>query len=224
MEIHYNINPTMDRLAASFFLKTLPDDFVPVEHRSEVATSGEFAKDGFYDLIAEKIDWVLSVIEARLDGKVMLWSDIDIVFNRTIGSGEVSREIENLSEGRDLLFQREGAWGEECNTGFIAIRRNTRSLIFFSQVRIMLELHHRSEQTCANHLLKLIDGVGWGLLPLSYSSESNRGLDPQSRIYHANCTIRDSMVSKDRLLSRAMGLWSSDRPSASGGTDSLITG
>src|SRR5690606_784496 len=144
-----------------------------------------YAKDGYFDVLLDKIEWILSVIEASLDDRLMIWSDVDIVFNSRALEGGISNELELLTEGKDLLFQSEFPEGGVCNTGFQVIRRNTRTLIFYAQVRLMLEVFDRNEQVCVNHLLQIIDGVEWGYLPVEYSNGSNGGLSDDSKIYHA---------------------------------------
>lgn len=207
MELHYNINSTMRSLADRYFVPSIPSEFTPVEHRSEVITSGNFAQDGFYDFICEKIDCILNVIECSLDNQIMLWTDVDIIFHPQWKQNCIPAEIRELSEGYDLLFQREWPHKNAVNTGVMAIRRNTRALIFFAQVRIMLETFNRSEQASANKLLQIGTPITWGLLPDTYSSETNRGLNANSRLYHANNTSKDSMNTKQRMLDHLEKSW-----------------
>lgn len=211
MEIHFLVNYTMDPLANRHFLPSLPPDFRPFPHRSEVATSGEFGKDGYYAVLVDKIEWILSVIEGALDGQLMFWSDVDVIFNpRYAGEpGILANEIRDLASGKDLLFQRECAGGADCNTGIQIIRRNTRTLIFYAQVRLMLHGYDGNDQTSVNRLLSLVDGLEWGQLPLLYSNVTNGGLSAESRLYHANGTVMNSMACKQRLLEDAGKLWAS---------------
>src|ERR1035437_8070412 len=129
MEIHYTINSTMDSMADRYFLPSIPECLFPIPHRSEVVSSGNFAQDGYFDVLVDKVEWILTVIEGRLDDELMLWSDVDIVFNRGCDAGSLTKEIEALANGKDLLFQREWSEGSACNAGVQVIRRNTRTLV-----------------------------------------------------------------------------------------------
>jgi hypothetical protein len=209
MELHFLVNETMKPIANRHFIPSLPPYFRAQSHISTVSSSGNFAKDGYFEIILDKVECILSLIEGRLDDQLMLWSDVDVVFNPKVSTdNNIAGELESLCSGKDLLFQREFPQGDCCNTGIQIIRRNTRTLIFYAQVRLMLDFFNRSDRSCVNHLLAMVDGVEWGFLPIEYSNESNGGLSPGSRLYHANCTPVDTQRSKDRRLSRAMKLWS----------------
>jgi hypothetical protein len=211
MEIHFINNDAMSPLVSQYFIPSLPSDFRPVRHRSDVATSERYADDGYFDLIVDKIETILSIIESSLDGQLMFWSDVDVVFNQEYAGGNIiSKEIEALAEGKDLLLQMEFPDGIHCNTGIQIIRRNTRTLIFYAQVRLMLHCFGRSDQVCVNHLLGMIDGVEWAPLPISYSNTTNRGLSASSRLYHANSTPAAPQGSKCRPLLKALQLWSGE--------------
>jgi hypothetical protein len=208
MEIHFIVNEAMEPMADTYFIPSLPADFQPQPHLCEIVSSGEYAKDGYFEVLAEKVEWILSLIEGNLDDGLMMWSDVDVVFNPKYGN-VIFPELQALAQGKDLLFQSEFLEGVGCNTGIQIIRRNTRTLIFYAQLRLLMLLHNKSDRVATDNLLSLVDGVEWGLLPVGYSNESNGGLSMDSRLYHANYTPIDSLRSKGRRLAKALKLWNS---------------
>lgn len=85
MELHYVINETMRPLAECFFLPSIPAGFCIVEHYVSIATSGDFMEDNFGKLVLERTRLIVDEIAANLDGKRMLWCDVDIAFSALSG-------------------------------------------------------------------------------------------------------------------------------------------
>ena len=99
------------------------------------------------------------------------------------------------------MFQRENNWNNDVNTGIQIIRRNQRTLAFYSEV-----LKNQTRMplgALVGSLLQANKGVAWNLLPLTYSSESNGGCRAESIVYHANCTAGDSLRKKQTQLEAA---------------------
>ena len=178
-------NPTMEEMADAHFIPSIPSGFRQVPHRINIETSGNFGKDGYFDVIVERTEMILAEIERSLDDQLMVWCDVDVIFNQ-----DCAGEIERLARGKDLMFQQENPTRDECNFGIQVIRRNTRTLIFYAQLRIMQALISKDDQLCGNQLLEMIEGVEW----------------------HANCTKFDSMNGKRILLAKARQLLGMPEP------------
>lgn len=199
LEIHYLCNDTMRGIARDFFLATMPDSFLPVEHESGIWSSGDFMKDGYADLVTQKTRVTLAVLEDGPVGSVFVWSDVDVVFFRDCREDLLSR-----MEGKDVLFQQERPYTDaKVNTGFQVLRRCEATIDFYRDLlHLQLTTDEHRQQPWADRMVRCQEGLRWGLLPKSYAAESNRGLTEDSWIYHANCTMRDSVNGKRQLLGR----------------------
>jgi hypothetical protein len=202
MDLHYLINPTMEPMEREFFLPSVPDGFHVVRHDTLVRTSGEFMQDGFLDLMRLRTGLICREIEAKMDGNLIVWSDVDVVFLSDQAVGEIKRAMTGL----DLLFQKEhsGIENDTCNWGFQVIRRNQPNLEFYRAVlELQTEDPSRDDQATGNELLASFRTPKWGHLPLSFSAESNGGVTVESVLYHANCTVNNSQETKRRRLTHA---------------------
>jgi Nucleotide-diphospho-sugar transferase. len=202
LSVHYIFNETVLPLIEQYFRPSLPEEFEPVGHRTETWTSGNFWEDNFRTLMEYRTELIIREIESNLDGGLMLWSDVDIVF-----FSDCAEELNRLSDGTDLLFQKELAdsTSMDCNFGFQLIRRNIRTLIFYSRLLLLQKAtENGNEQSLGNWLLGFPGAPSWGHMPLTYSSESNGGCRTNSVLYHANCTAGDSLNKKHRQLNNAV--------------------
>ena len=109
---------------------------------------------------------IIEAIKNNLKNEsVIIFSDVDIMFFKP-----VIPMIEKLMKGKDMLFQREHGWtGDpkdfwkgECplghngvNIGFIAIKCNNRSLLFWQKVSIAVKHTALWDQEVVNFLLKI---------------------------------------------------------------------
>ncbi len=184
MKVYALYTPQMQELLERFFLKTLPDDCEP--HVRVLPQAGDYrwGGEGFAEAIEHKVDGILDAIREN-QGDVVVWSDVDIQFFAPFAA-----HLQQLMEGRDLLFQSE-VWPPDgrINAGFIAIRCDAKALGFFQSVRAQ-EFRKETwfeQGAIQTELEKGTSGVAWGTLPLEYWAYNHGGVPPEGALlHHAN--------------------------------------
>jgi hypothetical protein len=199
MDLHYVINETMRPLAEFFFLPSIPKEFNVIEHHVQIATSANFMEDNFCALMEERTRLIGMEIAKNLDGELMLWCDVDIVF-----FAACAEELFQYARESDLLFQAENNWNDACNFGFQLIRRNERTLDFYQAIlSLQRQNANCNDQDAGNQLLHSRKDLKWSRLPTKFSAESNGGCLGHSVLYHANCTAQNSLRKKMHQLQAA---------------------
>lgn len=200
LPLHYVVNETMQSLAEQYFLRYVPRGFNCVAHRLSIPTSGDFLKDNFRRITEIRSQLILDEIHRQMDGGLMLWCDIDVLFFL-----DPCKELHRLAKSYDLLLQREHQVGENANFGVQLIRRNRQTFEFYSRLRDLQQSSENGDiQAVGNRLLRDTNDIAWAFLPLCYSAESNGGCKTNSVLYHANCTVKDSMNRKRTQLEAAL--------------------
>ena len=153
---------------------------------------GDYMSPEYVDCIHRKIDAVIESLR-RYPGEVFIWSDIDIVFFRSVAA-----DLEKLmaESGKDILFQREGAGKPEICGGFYVLRSTEKLRAFFEDVRAGIHADRGThDQHVMNGLLPTYPNLAWGYLPMAYYARTH-GWPPPADIalYHANETMGSDAV------------------------------
>ncbi len=213
MQLHYVTNKSHTRLEKDYFLPSLPEGLVPVEHVCSISNdSGTFMSSDFLEVIRWKIRQVLQSLDTN---EVQVWSDVDIVFNSS--HTRIVHELQGMVAGGKppLAFQQEHAGNHRLiNAGFVIIRPCPEVRNFYRIVDKLLSLSpNKHDQDIINDIFlggEYLHSLYATLPPNLYAAESNRGLAPGSRIYHANCTGR--VEDKYQLLEKARACFHSITP------------
>jgi hypothetical protein len=179
MELHYLTNPTVGSLTRRLFLGNIPPDFRPVGHRTIIFSEGRFDPTNYQAVLRNRAVEIQRELERRIDGTIMLWSDVDLVFFQ----GDAAR-LSALAQGKDLLLIRSqssqpGQPG--CSFSFLVIRRTLKTLIYFSRISALQQVSDDcSDESWGECLLELKDSPKWGLLPDHYAAGSLRDVGCES--------------------------------------------
>lgn len=179
-----------------YFVPSLPNNIIVRAHRLDLDGSGDFLSTEFLDTIKRKVRLIRESLE-RHRGEVIIWSDIDIIFFKSVES-----EVRELLDAKNLdaVFQAEGFHTSDVNSGFFAIRCNQRAIDFFNAVLARMQAEpEKNEQPIVNDLLQEKAGaLNWGKLPFSYAARSQDWppVEQQIALYHANCTAGKDGVRK----------------------------
>jgi len=199
LSLHYLLNNTMRPLAETYFLPFIPSGFTLVEHKCQIHTSGNFLEDNYRQILEERTRLIMEEIKGNPDAGLIFWCDVDVVF-----FADCAAELKHLAKENDLLFPRENSWNGDANFGLQIIRRNEKTLAFYSHLlQMQISGETETDQVLGNRMLRSNGGVTSSLLPLKYSSESNGGIHCASVLYHANCTGGNSVTKKQSQLEAA---------------------
>jgi len=168
------------------FLDTLQDDWeLHISHWGKAGQDGDWGTPAFVELVKKKVAYIIETIKENTDD-IIIWSDIDIQF-----FGKCSDTILKSLSGNDIVFQAERWPAKEINAGFMAIRCNEKTLLFFETVlNFEIEKLRFFEQTAINKILKeqTVD-LDWDVLPNQIWAPSHGGFPPSDiLLHHANCT------------------------------------
>lgn len=168
------------------FLETLQDDWeLHISHWGKAGQDGDWGTPSFAKLVKRKIAYIIETIKENT-GDIIIWSDIDIQF-----FGKCTDTILNSMSGNDIVFQAERWPAKEINAGFMAIRCNEKTLLFFETVlNFEIEKLKFFEQSAINSILKeqTVD-LNWDVFPKEIWAPSHGGLPPAGiLLHHANCT------------------------------------
>lgn len=186
--------PAHKILFDNYFLPTAPPSLTIHPTLIDLSGAGDFLSPEFLECIRKKMDLVIESIRANA-GHLILWSDVDIVFMR-----DPRDELVRLaaSSNSDLYFQREAHDSPDVNAGFILIRCNEATVVFFEKVKFgMLASPSENEQSVINKILAGTSEFRWEKLPWSFFAKSHCWPPPSDAyIYHANATSGKDAISQ----------------------------
>jgi hypothetical protein len=170
----------------NIFLRSIQDDWeINICYLSDVDVDGNWGTKEFGKLMRKRIKYIIEIIEKNWS-YIVIWSDIDIQFFRGCSSLMMKAIAKN-----DIVFQSECWPSKEINAGFIVMRCNQKTLLFFKSVLLFnLEKLKYFDQSAMNQILSenSID-IKWDILPPQFWAMSHRTLPPKDIVlHHANCT------------------------------------
>lgn len=173
------------------FIKTICDDWeINISYWGTIGEGGGNTwTAGWYNILRKRIEFLISKIKEN-DGRIIIWSDIDIQFFGTCGA-----YIIRAMQEKDIVFQSERSeqWPEkEVNGGFAVIRCNARTLSLYESVlQCDLENLPMGDQSAINDLLKdHRSDLRWDVLPRQFWAPSHGDHPPEDIVlHHANCTM-----------------------------------
>lgn len=164
----------------------------------------DFEGDRWLDLQKFKYQRVLDTLTPSYDGKLVIWSDVDIKFYEPFVDDIASR-----MEGVDVLFQREVPLDNIPNCGFMAMRPSQATFNFFKAVSESDLGPGCNDQDVVVKLLRAKSPpIRWGLLPFTYAAKSH-GWEPPMlhtmKLFHANATRGPGSVKRKEAMFETLG-------------------
>ena len=182
----YSIYTDEAAVLKDIFLTTLQDDWeLHISHWGKAVQDGDWGTPSFAKLVKKKIAYIIETIKENT-GDIIIWSDIDIQF-----FGKCTDAILKSMPGNDIVFQSERWPAKEINAGFMVIRCNDKTILFFKTV-LDFEIENLKffEQSAINTILKeqKVD-LDWDVFPKQIWAPSHGGMPPADiLLHHANCT------------------------------------
>ena len=182
----YSIYTKETRALKDIFIRSIQDDWeLNIGCINEVDVDGNFGTLEFGQLMRKRIEYLTTIIKENWND-IIIWSDIDIQFFRGC-----SRLLMDTIDEYDLVFQSEHWPSKEINAGFIVIRCNQKTFLFFKSVlQFKLESLKYFDQSAMNQILsKNTLNLKWDILPPQFWAMSHDTLPPKNIVlHHANCT------------------------------------
>lgn len=141
-------------------------------------TGGIFTK-GWYDAGWEKIKTIERVTRS-LDNKIVAFFDADIIFLKPF-----SAKVYELMKNKDLLMQQDYEFEKKANIGVMFFRCNKKINDYINfLLKKRTEPNSWEEQIIRETINE--SGLSFDLLPRTFSNGTNKGLNKESYLYHAN--------------------------------------
>ena len=174
------------------FLSSVRDDFKVKCLKLDLSREARTEKWG--EACALKIVKIIEEIKNNM-GRLLIYSDIDIVFLKPIKKIVLKSIIDN-----DIVFQAETKpflkflkQKANINSGFMAIQCSPKTLKFFEHVLdINMKDKKLIDQDIVTDLLsKDGSGIMWDIFPGKISARSHTPdiIKPFMAVFHANCTL-----------------------------------
>jgi Nucleotide-diphospho-sugar transferase len=211
--------PQFESLYKEYFLPSLKDDFEVVARQCEQeCPSGEFATPGWEKTMYRKLEILRDAVLEHLDGKVFIYSDIDIIFLRPILD-----TVLKLLGNNDCIVQQGWPSTSLC-AGFMIIRGNEKTKNWIDQALALME-----QGICPNDqraLRKALEDIPKKELSLNflpslqfpngrrvlkdkslslYTNDAEIAIDDSILLFHANCC--KGLENKMHFLSRVKELY-----------------
>jgi len=171
----------------SIFLQTCPSELEVTIKRYQHSGPYKWGSQLFISSIKEKLNMIIEAISHNL-GKIILVTDIDLQFFNNCQKHVLSAIAE-----KDIIFQSERyPFSRIVNPGFMAIRCNERSLLFWNRINsIDIKKYPRFEMSVINNVLqeKTVN-IRWGVFDNRIWAYSHgiESLNPfRVIVHHANC-------------------------------------
>lgn len=170
-------------LKDEWFLKTLQDDLeLKIKYLDEVKEGkGDFQSPEWHYSLRKKIEYIIDEIKNNRD-EIIIWSDIDIQF-----FSKCTEIIEKAMQDRDIVFQLDDAKAQTVNSGFMAIRCNPKTLLFFETIlKADFKNLRLPDQDVANSILKQRSiPLKWGYFPKQIYATYLGGVPLDIALHHA---------------------------------------
>ena len=193
----YSIYTDETRILRDIFLKSIKDDWeIDISYWGKVGEGeGDTWTPGWYEILEKRISFLIDKIKENWN-EIIIWADIDIQF-----FGKCSRLINKRIIDKDILFLSEHWPKKEINGGFIVMRCNPKTLLFFESVlQSDIENLKYGDQSAMNNILRenIID-IKWDILPRQFWARSHSVNPPIDIVlHHANCTM--PLVENDKKI------------------------
>ncbi len=148
------------------------------------------------DIWKYKTEMIIDAIKENLD-EIIIISDIDIIFYKP-----VIPTIKESMVNKDICFQREHP-NKGINIGFMSIYCNENTLQFWNKVYEILLNSDKWDQEIVNDLIyKHEYNIRWNLFPSSIWNWSQKNLNENIILHHANCVSdKESKFKQMKLVS-----------------------
>jgi MoaA/NifB/PqqE/SkfB family radical SAM enzyme len=170
--------PGYSELKEKWFLPSVKDKIEIEIHLYEPDGSGKYMEP---DRTKTELFKSAVIIQSIRDnpGKILICSDVDIEFFRPVG-----QKILTAIQSSDIVCQLDDPYGS-LSTGFFAMRANRLTLQLWEQVHESVKSGH-SIQSAFNHIIKTIQGLRYGYLPVEFFSAGTFNPDKRNmsdRVY-----------------------------------------
>lgn len=156
---------------------------------------GNYFEDEFKKVITYKIE---NIIQTLLQNKIIIWSDVDIVF--PMGVDPVIQDLEKRIQNFDLLISRENNGDHDINSGFFIAKKSNKTIdLFQNLLNEVKQSDVVTEQPIFKDLLHESD-LNWNLLPRSYWNLTIGPPWPKKLLMiHANHTPSFNKITNKKL-------------------------
>jgi hypothetical protein len=182
----------MEKYFMPSFYETNKNLNLKIKKFEQKCSSGEYMSNGWYDIMINKVDYILESIEETWGG-IFIHADCDIVF-----FDEIEKDIIKQLGENDLAAQNDG---NTICCGFFACKSNEKTKKLFENVKLIMN-EKFNDQQATNKLAK--NYISYDYLDQKYYSiyrntkrkvwEKGMNIDekeiPKNMIvYHANWTV-----------------------------------
>ncbi|MCX5679584.1 MAG: putative nucleotide-diphospho-sugar transferase [Candidatus Omnitrophica bacterium] len=184
----YSIYTDEESILKDVFLKTIKDNWeLNICHWGKLGrNNGDWGTPEFIALMRRRVEHLVGVIEKE-QGETIIWSDIDIQF-----FGKCTDLIERALADKEIVFLSEHWPKKEVSAGFVAIRCNPKTLLFYKSVlKTDFEKLSYHDQSAVNNILtENAIGIKWDILPSQFWAMSHSEFPPLDIVlHHANVTF-----------------------------------
>ena len=186
MKLVYASSPSHDLLKEQVFLATLCEAWELIEIRFGHSGNGNFRTACWSHVISGRVGQYLNIIK-RFPGEIVVFSDVDIQW-----FGPVQEKIRQLIVNKDILFQRESAWEEVVNGGFVIVRCNPRTGELYRRLAEESRKGRLDQDVFNDMIARRMLNCDYGLLPIQFANDnltSQLASPKEAVLYHSIGTV-----------------------------------
>ena len=211
MEIHFALNDKHYNMFNAYCKPSIPHGFTIVEHKLDIKSSGEYMKNGYIEIIREKMRLIINSLNSLDSPDPIIWADADIVFSGKNKNNFIKLILLELEKSnKSILYQKEHLDSNIINGGFFIAKKNDFTKKLYSYIlQSCLSNDDKHDQDYINEfIVKNCDEAKEhiGTLPRVYASASNRGFQilTKCQLFHCNCTatVNDKIKMMKRVSAK----------------------
>jgi hypothetical protein len=160
IKMYAGFSPSHKILFDKYFYPSIKDNFeLNIFSMPQECESAKFMSVGWKNTTNKKVEIIIQAIKENM-GKLIIWSDVDIVFFEPI-----EKILINLMGDYDLIIQKD--YKKYVCSGFFMMRCNQKTLDLWYNVKDCMMHTVHSDQASLNKLLsnEKFNDIKWNYLP-----------------------------------------------------------
>lgn len=185
MKLYTVVTPSHLKLFTEIFFPSVSSSFELAVIKQSIPGSGYFMEFSYLKSLEFRLLSILSSIQDNIH-KVIVWSDVDILFNPLFNNDVAWSDFNNGHA--DLCFSRLGLNGPQPCFGFFMLRCTESSYKFWENVYVGVLNSPEKYDQIVGHDILLKGETPFAILPDSYHSNCFEHECPKDfKLFHATC-------------------------------------